>query len=58
MVSVFSTSTLSLKIFRQKFLNTDIPTMSRNEDTFVRESYYGGLQIFIKNTVRSCITMM
>lgn len=46
--SIYSTSTLSLKIFRQKFLNTNIPTMNRNEDTFVRESYYGGATDFYK----------
>nr|BBG67082.1 hypothetical protein [Stropharia rugosoannulata] len=30
--TIFSTSTLSLKIFRQGFLKTDIPIMSRSED--------------------------
>jgi DNA polymerase type B, organellar and viral len=39
---IFSASTLSLKIFRQQFLNVDIPIMNRSEDTFVRRSYFGG----------------
>lgn len=38
----FSTSTLSLDIFRLRFLDVEIPKMNRNEDTFVRKSYFGG----------------
>ena len=37
--SIFSTSTLSLKIFRQQFLDTEIPIMKKSEDSFVRKSY-------------------
>jgi len=40
--TIFSTSTLSLKIFRQSYLKTDIPIMSKSEDSFVRKSYFGG----------------
>lgn len=40
--TVFSTSTLSLKIFRKSFLKTNIPIMTKSEDAFVRKSYYGG----------------
>jgi len=58
LATVLSTSTLSLKIFRKMFLNTDIPIMNRNEDTFIRESYYGGATDFYKNMVRNYIIMM
>jgi len=40
--SVWSTSTLSLKIFRQKFLKTDIPILSNKLDEIIRLSYIGG----------------
>ncbi len=46
--SIFSTSTLSLKIFRTSFLKTDIPIMSRSEDDFVRKSYFGGATDYYK----------
>ena len=31
-----------MKIFRTKFLSTDIPVLNSWEDAFVRESYFGG----------------
>jgi hypothetical protein len=40
--SILSTSTLSLKIFRQKFLDVDIPILKSSEDNFIRKSYFGG----------------
>lgn len=40
--SILSTSTLSLKIFRSKYLNVDIPVFKRRDDTFIRKSYFGG----------------
>jgi hypothetical protein len=40
--SILSTSTLSLKIFRSKFLNVDIPILKGSIDNFIRRSYYGG----------------
>ena len=40
--SIWSTSTLSLKIFRQKFLKKDIPILTKSCDSFVRRGYYGG----------------
>lgn len=40
--SVWSTSTLSLKIFRQRFLKTDIPILSNKLDDIIRLSYIGG----------------
>jgi hypothetical protein len=40
--SILSTSTLSMKIFRSKFLNVDIPILKRLDDTFIRQSYFGG----------------
>lgn len=46
--SVYSTSTLSLKIFRTSYLKTDIPIMKRSEDTFVRRSYFGGATDYYK----------
>ena len=35
-------STLSMKIFRSKFLNVDIPILKRLDDTFIRKAYFGG----------------
>ena len=42
--SIWSTSTLSLKIFRQKFLNKEkfIPILNKSVDSFIRKGYYGG----------------
>ena len=40
--SILSTSTLSMKIFRSKYLNVDIPILKRLDDSFIRNSYFGG----------------
>lgn len=40
--SILSTSTLSLKIFRQNFLDVEIPILKRSVDSFVRKGYFGG----------------
>jgi len=40
--SIFSSPTLSLKIFRSKFLNYPIPILFKGVDEFVRGGYYGG----------------
>nr|YP_009739386.1 DNA polymerase 2 [Tricholoma terreum]QIC20230.1 DNA polymerase 2 [Tricholoma terreum] len=40
--SIVSTSSLSLKIFRTKFLNVDIPILKGSTDKFIRNSYFGG----------------
>jgi hypothetical protein len=40
--SIVSTSSLSLKIFRTKFLNVDIPILKGSTDRFIRNSYFGG----------------
>jgi DNA polymerase type B, organellar and viral len=40
--TIWSTSTLSLKIFRQKFLDIDIPILSNKLDNIIRLSYIGG----------------
>ena len=40
--TILSTSTLSLKIFRQNFLKTYIPILKGTEDNFIRRSYFGG----------------
>ena len=45
---VFSTSTLSLLIFRQSFLKTGIPILKRKIDNFVRQSYFGGATDYYK----------
>jgi hypothetical protein len=37
-----STSTLSLKIFRSKFLKHNIPILNHTTDNFIREGYFGG----------------
>lgn len=40
--SIWNTATLSLKIFRQKFLETNIPILSNKLDSIIRHSYIGG----------------
>jgi len=40
--SIFSTSSLSLKIFRLIFQKCDIPIIKGNIDSFIRKSYFGG----------------
>ena len=40
--SILSTSTLSLKIFRSKFLKVNIPILKRVDDGFIRQGYFGG----------------
>jgi hypothetical protein len=40
--SVYSTATLSLKIYRTKFQKDPIFILPSNIDTFIRNSYYGG----------------
>ena len=40
--SIWSTSTLSLKIFRMKYLKKNIPSLNRELDSFVRDGYFGG----------------
>lgn len=42
LTSIVSISSLSFKIFRQDFLESSIPILSRAEDSFIRESYSGG----------------
>lgn len=46
--SIFSTATLSLKIFRQKFLDKEIPILHKNIDKFIRNGYYGGATDYYK----------
>jgi hypothetical protein len=46
--SILSTSTLSLKIFRQQFLKTNIPILSGTKDNFIRKSYFGGATDYYK----------
>jgi len=46
--TIFSTSTLSLKIFRRKFLKTNIPILPNEIDSFVRLGYYGGATDYYK----------
>jgi hypothetical protein len=40
--TIYSTSTLSLKIFRTNFLEVNIPTIKGNVDNFIRKGYFGG----------------
>lgn len=40
--SIVSTSSLSLKIFRTKFLKVDIPILKGSIDNFIRKGYFGG----------------
>jgi hypothetical protein len=46
--SVLSTSSLSLKIFRSKFLNVEIPILKGSVDRFIRQSYFGGATDYYK----------
>lgn len=46
--TILSTSTLSLKIFRQNFLKTDIPILKDSEDSFIRKGYFGGATDYYK----------
>ena len=46
--SIWSTSTLSLKIFRTNYLEETIPSLTGQVDNFVRESYYGGATDYYK----------
>src|SRR6266702_2165714 len=40
--TILSTSTLSFKIFRQNFLNINIPTLTNKLDSIIRLAYVGG----------------
>jgi hypothetical protein len=40
--SIWSTSTLSFKIFRQKFLDINIPILNKTLDSLIRLAYIGG----------------
>ena len=39
---IVSTSSLSLKIFRSKYLDCNIPILKGSIDLFIRKSYFGG----------------
>ncbi len=41
--SIWSASTLAMKIFRLKYLKQSIPTLNKYLDYFIRESYFGGI---------------
>lgn len=51
--TVVSTSTLSLKILRAKFLKESIPILKTSDDKFVRNSYYGGATDYYKKYGRN-----
>jgi hypothetical protein len=40
--SIVSASSLSLKIFRQHFQDTNIPILNSVQDSFIRKGYFGG----------------
>jgi DNA polymerase type B, organellar and viral len=42
LATIWSTSTLSLKIFRQNFLEINIPTLTNKLDSIIRLAYIGG----------------
>nr|YP_010462017.1 DNA polymerase [Hericium erinaceus]UUF93971.1 DNA polymerase [Hericium erinaceus] len=46
--SILSTSTLSMKIFRTKFLSKNIPILDLKQDKLIRESYFGGATDYYK----------
>ena len=41
--SIWSASTLAMKIFRLNYLKKSIPTLNKYLDYFIRDSYYGGI---------------
>ena len=45
---VLSTSSLSLKIFRTNFLDSDIPILKSTHDKYVRKAYIGGATDYYK----------
>lgn len=47
-VSILSTSTLSLKIFRSKYLKVNIPILKGWTDSFIRKGYFGGQTDYYK----------
>ena len=47
-LTIYSTSTLSLKIFRTMFLSLEIPILSSVVDSFIRRSYFGGATDYYK----------
>jgi DNA polymerase type B, organellar and viral len=46
--TVLSTSTLSLKIFRLRYLKHNIPTLKGSLDNFIRKGYFGGATDYYK----------
>lgn len=46
--SILSTSTLSMQIFRSKFLKVKIPVLKRIDDSFIRQGYFGGATDYYK----------
>jgi hypothetical protein len=46
--TIWSTASLSLKIFRQNFQKHDIPILSKYLDNKIRESYFGGSTDYIR----------
>ncbi len=46
--SILSTSTLSMLIFRTKFLKVKIPVLKRIDDSFIRQGYFGGATDYYK----------
>ena len=50
---VLSTSTLSMQIFRSKFLTEEIPVLKRIDDTFIRNSYFGGATDYYQLNVKN-----
>ena len=47
-----SASSLALKIYRAMFQKIDIPILKKSEDSFVRDSYYGGATDVYKAVVK------
>jgi DNA polymerase type B, organellar and viral len=48
LTTVVSTSNLSLRIFRTKFLNVNIPILKHSIDKFIRSGYFGGATEYYK----------
>jgi hypothetical protein len=51
--TVVSTSSLSLKILRAKFLKECIPILKMSDDKFIRDSYFGGATDYYKKYGRN-----
>jgi hypothetical protein len=51
--SIYSTSTLFLKINRTNFQDINIPTLKSSTDHFIRKGYFGGATDYYKAYIKN-----